>query len=656
VKGRPSADLIIGGQRFHVEAPVSNMYDSGWDATKEYCIPTDNDQHPSGARTADGKQFPSAVNYTARYAQRPSLRGAKWGPDAVRAVVKQFVVHHDGCTSADMCFSVLQNERGLSCHFLIDNDGTIYQTIDLGYMAYHASDWNLYSIGVELCNRGDALTYPTVYDSGRFGPRRATKLCRINGNTIKSFEYTDAQYDSFSRLCRALLKLFPNLPAEYPQSSPGEQMWDTLPNASVERERYAGYIGHYHLTAQKWDPGHFDFKEFCTKLRGALCFPVFPKVDPKAGEDKPVVPEEGGELTQAANAMYALNEVKAEGGFFPVGPWGETRLWHGGVHLVGKADGNVYAPYPGRLVVARMGPDSAIGSFNFALLRHEMSLGNAKVKFFSLYMHLANEVGRAKPVAWVKEAGEALSRKRGQVALLDLPIEAGALIGHIGKVGPGDLSKAQIHVEFFAEQLLELKNAPWVLVDGSLTGRFCNNAEINDKIDKNKDGKLSTAELKDFFAQGGGEFHHLVNLHVSEWAPEPSWVEALVSMPDYAGQKPDEIAALVAEQITPGLWWDAAAAAHCKLPKDGVVYHYHPVAFMKWFKNELIEATIAAARSSKKLDEKDVKVVPKSITDDYHDTSGASMRSVANVDDDPCNKSLTLEQMVQGFDAPECAP
>jgi hypothetical protein len=34
-----------------------------------------------------------------------------------RGNVKQFVIHHDGCTSADMCFNVLHNERRLSCRF-----------------------------------------------------------------------------------------------------------------------------------------------------------------------------------------------------------------------------------------------------------------------------------------------------------------------------------------------------------------------------------------------------------------------------------------------------------------------------------------------------------------------------------------------------------
>src|ERR1041384_3413992 len=124
---------------------------------------------------------------------------------------------------------------------------------------------------------------------------------------------------------------------------------------------------------------------------------------------------------------------------------------------------------------------------------------------------------------------------------------------------------------------------------------------------------------------------------------------------DFRSRKPAEIEQLYEEQIAPGLWWDGAGAAHCRLPKDGVVHHYHPVAFISWFKNQLIESASTAAKSGAgKVEEKDVREVPSSITDDYHDFAGTSMRSASDVAEDPCNKSLTLEQMVQGFDAPEC--
>ena len=41
-----------------------------------------------------------------------------------------FVNHWDVCLSSTSCHRVLNN-RGISVHFLIDNDGTIYQTLDI---------------------------------------------------------------------------------------------------------------------------------------------------------------------------------------------------------------------------------------------------------------------------------------------------------------------------------------------------------------------------------------------------------------------------------------------------------------------------------------------------------------------------------------------
>src|SRR5262249_9023076 len=63
-----------------------------------------------------------------------------------------------------------------------------------------------------------------------------------------------------------------------------------------------------------------------------------------------------------------------------------------GLEMRGRAGGSVFAPFRGRRVVARMGADSPVGSVNFALLRHDMALGRSKVQFYSLYMHLADEL------------------------------------------------------------------------------------------------------------------------------------------------------------------------------------------------------------------------------------------------------------------------
>lgn len=654
---KSSGYVIIGGTPMRIEAPVVNFREPPyWDATREYCIPTATDPAPACKGGVPYGTLPKP--YTRRYAFRPALAhyGMNPPPEAVKAVIKQFVVHHDGCSSSDMCFSVVQNERGLSVHFMIDNDGTIYQTIDLGLMAYHAAEWNINSIGVELCNRGDAKPKPDYYSSGKYGPKRDIKPCKINGNTILAFDYTPAQYDSFTRLARGLQRLLPNLPAEFPQSSAGVQSWDTMPpSASFS---FSGYIGHYHLTNQKWDPGPFDFKDFCRKLRGQNCFAVFPRGEPKKDQDRPLVPEKPDDLTDDTNELFKLNEQRADGGYFPVGPWGEARLWHGGVHLVGKDNAPVFSPFPGRIVAARMGKTSAIGSVNFVLMRHDMSLGTSKVQFFSLYMHLADELHADKRPEWMTKGGWLELGKPGEVVPLDEPVDAGTVIGHVGKAGPPEISKSQIHVEFFStsELFATVPGSPWTLVDGTATGRFCDVKQINDPIDNDHDGTLSRQELSQFFASGGGtQLHYIVTLNVSEWTAEPNWSESLRIPKDFKKYKAGDIDQLVADQITPGLWWDSTVAAHCRLPTDGVVYHYHPVTFLGWFNQQLLDAQ-AQAGSTPVVNAADAKEVPKGITDDLGDKDGTTMRSSADSSEDPCNQKLGLQELVQGFDAPECGP
>ena len=67
--------------------------------------------------------------------------------------IRYFVNHWDVCLSSKSCQNVL-DKRGISVHFLIDNDGTIYQTLDMQHAAWHAgsSRTNRPSVGVEISN------------------------------------------------------------------------------------------------------------------------------------------------------------------------------------------------------------------------------------------------------------------------------------------------------------------------------------------------------------------------------------------------------------------------------------------------------------------------------------------------------------------------
>src|SRR6185437_992850 len=119
--------IIIAGVDFNVDAPVKNWHVTGWDATIENCVQSQNGCGPGGSAFGTPPSNPSPK----RYALRPSLRSYGLHPplEAVKALLNQFIFHHDGCANSAMCWQVLHNERGLSCHFLVDNDGTIYQTI-----------------------------------------------------------------------------------------------------------------------------------------------------------------------------------------------------------------------------------------------------------------------------------------------------------------------------------------------------------------------------------------------------------------------------------------------------------------------------------------------------------------------------------------------
>ena len=673
IKYQPSGNLIIGGKIFKTEAPIVNFTEGPrWDATKEVCYVTETEP---GAMSRckfspDGKMFPYGFNkawkggqpITIRSGARNPLRrvpgtdnGKKPKYEDVKGVIKQFLIHHDGCSTADMCFTVLQNERGLSCHFLVDNDGTIFQTLDLGLQGFHGSQLNDQSIGVELCNRGDAAKEPDYYS--RKGAKREVKPCKINDHTIKSFDFTPDQMRSMIALSRALLRYLPNLTTDYPQTSPGVQAWDTVPFQKVFHS--PGFLGHYHLTNQKWDPGPWDFKEFCSKLRGTFCYPVFPKdADQKKPDELPEVPQDLVELNAANEDLYKQNEITADGGFFPVGPWGEARLWHGGVHLTGKTGHRVFSPFPGRLVAARMGASSSIGSNNFVLIRHVMSLGDRKLEFYSLYMHLADELGSAKPVEWMtKDSWKKSGGRAGEVMLLDEAIEGGTQIGHIGSAGPADLARTQVHIEFFSQADLfeNYDRSPWRVIDGTGSGRFCDAPEINDLIDTNKDGLLARNELTTFYQNGGGTgVRYFVTRHVTEWNSDPSWSESLRQPKDFRSMKAGEIDAMVADQITPGLWWDETVAKHCKLPPDGIVYHYNPVSFVGWVNKELVDWANKAPKHT--VDPNAASGVPDGITDDGDTRGDEHMRSADETVTDPCDEQLTLKELVLGFDTPECGP
>ncbi len=296
------SSIIICGQRYDVGQRVITFED---DPSINAYTPHRTDKPSEVPPFAPAKGMAGIRD---RWRPRRLIGGDR-SIERLRQVVRQFVVHHDGCQNSRMCFQVLHNERGLSVHFLIDNDGTIFQTLDLVDCAFQAAGVNEISVGVELANRGDALRFPNDYHG-----KRDKVTCRINGHQFLAYAYTQAQMASMISVGKALARLFPNLPQVYPSNGGGdaEPMWATLRGDVRE---YTGYLGHYHVTDQKWDPGPFDFKFFASKIRGRMVFPV------AIGANKPDVPDEPEKAEELATSFFDNNETEGEGGYFPVGPY-----------------------------------------------------------------------------------------------------------------------------------------------------------------------------------------------------------------------------------------------------------------------------------------------------------------------------------------------
>ena len=360
----------------------------------------------------------------------PIVRDRKGKPATMEALAEkiQFVVLHADLTRhAKKTFDILLG-RGLSTHFCINWDGIIYQFADVAQRTAHAAGVNDQSIGIDMNHRlvkenGDlaarkqfkdmrkrylVMTKRVLQERGLTGRKLKEALERyewerpetgkIQGSTQRVYGYTPRQYDSLI----LLLKLFVRelkMDKWFPMSVDGKVIPHMLEDGDLKKLR--GFVAHYHLTDQRWDPGPaFNWQRVLSGLQNEYnWFPL---------AWKPELILQGKSVTQAAPAAYQLmrNTEKAEqGGTFPMGA---NQTWHGGVHLfppqkgIKKKRHRVHAMFDGIVVAAHFEPGRRhLGHNNFVLLRHDVELpkrkgkvdeeGNRemeKLRFFSLYMHL----------------------------------------------------------------------------------------------------------------------------------------------------------------------------------------------------------------------------------------------------------------------------
>lgn len=285
---RKGDEIVVCGQYFHTGTPVVLWTDpGGYDAyrvERRFSPMEESDWKASQEKVKD-------LSTPNRYNQRRAglgtneierLRGGGWDLPTLQGVVDQFVLHYDVCGTSRQCFNILHDHRGLSVHFMLDLDGTIYQTLDLKERAWHATTSNHRSVGIEIANMGayasleksplgdwyatgpDGKTYITIPkkfgDGGIRTPnfvghpaRNEPVVGEVQGRVLTQYDFTPQQYQALARLTAALSKVFPKIKCDYPRDASGQLITRKLDDEQLQN--YEGVLGHYHLQTNKTDPG-----------------------------------------------------------------------------------------------------------------------------------------------------------------------------------------------------------------------------------------------------------------------------------------------------------------------------------------------------------------------------------------------------------------
>src|SRR5262245_21403388 len=157
---RRGDEIVAAGQFVHSGTRVVLWMDpGGYDAYRVERRFSPLDESDWEASRTKNKDLSSPNRYGLRRAvltpeQAERVRGGGWDLPLLQSVVDQFVIHFDASGTSRNCFRPLHDVRDLSIHFLLDLDGTVYQTLDLNDRARHVTTSNSHTIGIEIANVG----------------------------------------------------------------------------------------------------------------------------------------------------------------------------------------------------------------------------------------------------------------------------------------------------------------------------------------------------------------------------------------------------------------------------------------------------------------------------------------------------------------------
>lgn len=247
--------IIIDGRLFDIGVRVVKWHEkegfSGYDVST--VLVKERDERSEG--------------YTVR-----RIRGARYGKrrDGYNSIT-QFMFHHTGGDGdgAARVYDTLHNKRRLSVHFVIDDDGTVFQFLDPFAKAWHAGSHNNCSVGVEM-NLFPLVNKKTNYYSEKRNARTNNVHHEIgeqlrNGQKYRCFQMPEKQVDSGARLAAGVWAGLYKVTGEERFTEtplfPSTDIGSIHSSAFKGARDHVGLIGHFQATRRKIDPLGVDLYE-----------------------------------------------------------------------------------------------------------------------------------------------------------------------------------------------------------------------------------------------------------------------------------------------------------------------------------------------------------------------------------------------------------
>jgi N-acetyl-anhydromuramyl-L-alanine amidase AmpD len=243
-------------------------------------LPVDFEVNTERYRFEEFRALHDAARANGRVGERPPIQswfkprttqdGAEIALDdrlTLESVIDLLVLHDSHSTTAREAV-VEMDDSGHSTHFLIDWDGTIFQTLDLAWEGNHVKRAGIdrRSIAIDLVNPAEVGTRPPTppgVDRETVG-RPLGHFALIQGKDLQHWGYTEPQKTALVQLVRALVSRLPRVTARVPASEDGAILRSYVPGA----ETLTGVAGHLHLFQVAYDPGSgFDWEWFASAIR-----------------------------------------------------------------------------------------------------------------------------------------------------------------------------------------------------------------------------------------------------------------------------------------------------------------------------------------------------------------------------------------------------